>query len=325
MMKKLLLFLLMTTLPALGQYMPATWYGPAYAPNLVSVPTFSPSSPYTGSPTSVTITQGAIPATGQTIYYCYSGSTCAPSTVYSTAISFTTSGYICAYAAAAGSGYGNSGTTCWVGTNPNCSGTCADNFSGTVGTPLATYNGAWVSYNNVNQVAHFELGPSANEVQSLSTNSDAGALYSLSTSNFSTLLFPVPTGTVSVREVCVFATSYPTAGTQSGYCVRLTTPATVGGNYISLVWSKAGSYVTSSTISVASTSAVWLTLGVVPSGSNEVETVYINGSSVATYTDTSSVITSGIPGFLVDPTASADNYFGGVGQISWCDYLYPCL
>jgi hypothetical protein len=291
----------------------------------VSPPTFScspgsctnPPLQYTGGPTSVTITQGATPASGQTLLYCYSTSTCTPTTTYTAPISFTTSGSICAKSSAAT--YMTSATVCWVGFNPNCSGTCKDTFSGTTGTLLANYNTAWLSYSDVFQVANFKLGPSANEVEALTNNTDAGALYSFSTNNFSTIEIPVPTGTTSDRSVCVFATSNPTSSTQSGYCFRLTTPTTIGANYTGGFFFKNGIDAGGISFSVASTAPVFLTLGVAPSGGNEVLTAYINGASVGTHTDTSSVITTGSPGFTVQPLASADNFFG-----TWCDYQYPC-
>ena len=80
----------------------------------VSSPTFSPVSPYSGGATTVTITQGSTPATGQTIYYCVSTTPCTPSTVYTTGIAFTSTENIFAYASA--SGYQNSATVEWKGT-----------------------------------------------------------------------------------------------------------------------------------------------------------------------------------------------------------------
>jgi hypothetical protein len=212
-----------------------------------------------------------------------------------------------------------SATLCWSGTNPNCSGACIDTFSGTVGTLLTNHNTAWVSYSDVFFVGNFKLGPSANQVESLTTSTDAGALYSFSTSNFSTIEIPVPTGTTSDRSVCVFATSNPLNGTQSGYCFRLSTPTTVGGNYIGGFFFKNGIDLGGVSFSVVSTAPVWLTIGVVASGSNEVMTAYLNGTSIGTHTDTSSVITSGLPGFTVNPLASPDNFFG-----EWCDHQFPC-
>jgi hypothetical protein len=317
-----LLALLLSAAFAHGQLI---YVGQNFNGQTVSPPTFScspgsctnPPLQYTGGPTSVTITQGAIPASGQTLLYCYSTSNCTPTTTYTAPISFTTSGSICAQATAAT--YISSPPVCWAGFNPNCSGTCKDTFSGTAGTLLANYNTAWLSYDDVFQVSHFQLGPSANEVESLSTSSDAGALYSFSTSNFSTLMFPAATGTTSVREVCVFATSNPLTGTNSGYCFRVDNPTTVGNPYTTGQFFKAGTDEHGVTFSVPSTSAIAVTLGVVASGSDEILTGYINGTSVGTFTDTSSVITSGNPGFIVDPLASSDNFFG-----EWCDYQYPC-
>jgi len=86
----------------------------AYSTATVSNPTFSPSSPYTGGATTVTITQGSTPSTGQTIYYCVTTTTCTPSTVYTTGISFSSTENIFAYASA--SGYNNSATVEWQGT-----------------------------------------------------------------------------------------------------------------------------------------------------------------------------------------------------------------
>jgi hypothetical protein len=212
-----------------------------------------------------------------------------------------------------------SATLCWSGTNPNCSGACVDTFSGTVGTLLTNHNTAWLSYSNVFQVSHFQLGPSTNEVEALTNNTDAGALYSFSTNNFSTIEIPVPTGTTSQHSVCVFATSNPLASTQSGYCFRLTTPTTLGANYTGGFFFKNGVDAGGISFSVASTAPVFLTLGVTPSGGNEILTAYINGTSVGTITDTSSVITAGSPGFTVQPLASSDNFFG-----EWCDHQFPC-
>lgn len=91
-----------------------------------SAPTFSPTSPYSGGATTVTISDST---TGNTITYCQNTSSCTPATTYTTGISFTASGQICAFATAPG--FTQSSTVCWVG----------------------TFSSSPVTFNNVNTIA----------------------------------------------------------------------------------------------------------------------------------------------------------------------------
>ena len=88
----------------------ASWSG-TYVPSAVATPTFSPASPYTGGPTTVTISDST---SGAAIFYCQdTTNTCTPSTAGSS-VSFSSTGYIRAQATK--SGYTSSAIASWSGT-----------------------------------------------------------------------------------------------------------------------------------------------------------------------------------------------------------------
>jgi len=104
-----------------------------------ATPTFSPASPYTGSATTVTISDST---PSHTITSCTSDSGgCTPSNTGTTSIGFGSSGptYICAFANA--TGHTQSATACWMGTYemPTCGNPSQSSpYSGTYNVPPTT-------------------------------------------------------------------------------------------------------------------------------------------------------------------------------------------
>jgi hypothetical protein len=113
-MKTLLLFLALSV-PLHAQSILAPIVASSTNTATVSNPTIFPATGYSGGATSVTITQGAIPSTGQTIFYCtVSSGSCTPTTTYTGPLSFTATENIFYFASAAG--YTSSPTLEWSGT-----------------------------------------------------------------------------------------------------------------------------------------------------------------------------------------------------------------
>lgn len=112
-------------------YCPATntWVRSALATwETVATPTFSPSSPYTGEATTVTVSTAT---SGATIKYCTdTDNTCSPAsgTDYSAPVSITTTGYLRAIATK--TGVDDSAVASWSGTIGAGGGPITDDFAG---------------------------------------------------------------------------------------------------------------------------------------------------------------------------------------------------
>ena len=117
----------------------------AFNTAMAATPTFSPTSPYTGSATTVTISDAT---GGAAIVYCQdTTNTCTPATSGSS-VSFSSTGYIRAQATAGG--YNPSAIASWQGTIVSCT-IYTDNF-----TTTGALSGSWTvvtasGYNSVNQ------------------------------------------------------------------------------------------------------------------------------------------------------------------------------
>ena len=141
---------------------------------VVQTPVFSVPSPYSGSPTSVSIADATA---GAKILYCVdTTNTCAPSTLYTAAISFTTSEYIRAQGTLAGDTssaiavwQGSSATTqittsaCPVGTQYKPYAGCT--ISATGGVPPYTFGWSTTSGNGL--VEGLQLSPSTGVISGI--------------------------------------------------------------------------------------------------------------------------------------------------------------
>lgn len=128
----------------------------------VALPTFSPTSPYTGPSTSVTISD----STGSsTIKYCTdSNNTCDPSggTTYSTPVSVSSTGYLRAYATAAG--LDPSAVASWHGTIVSY---ISDTFTGT-----GALDSNWTDLNFTGNYAHLTIARASGVAQITSGGAD---------------------------------------------------------------------------------------------------------------------------------------------------------
>lgn len=112
-MKRLIsLLAFLCAVPVLAPAQNPIFFQSAFTSQTAATPTFTPTSPYSGGSTTVTISDAT---GGATIFYCTdTTNTCTPTTTYTTGLSFTSTEYIRAYATA--SGYNPSAVASWSGT-----------------------------------------------------------------------------------------------------------------------------------------------------------------------------------------------------------------
>jgi hypothetical protein len=197
------------------------------------------------------------------------------------------------------------GATPYSSNCPTGSGSCVDNFTGTSGTSLATYNPAWVQVTG-SGTAHTTGSDSAEIAGSYS----AIYYYSGSASNISQIVVAPSSTTRSYEKMaCVRSSSGV-----DGYCVGFS--AVSNGNYTACYVMKSYTYLASGSCGTVSATASH-TLRLVASGTSPVAlTVYVDGVQKATVTDSSSPYASGSPGFGIqgDGTPADSNV------TEWQDY-----
>ena len=176
-MKRLLLVcVLLLTCSAFGQYMRIGSVFPTGA-TAAATPTFSPAAGAVSNPT--TVTASTVTVDGCTMYL----DTNNPPTTAQSTYSVTTG--VTLYAQAKGcSTHSNSAVASAAYTITCTSGACSDNFSGTAGTLLATYNPQWSDSTSSN-LAHLVLVSGGGVYPT--ANIASSAFYSASTSLTSTV------------------------------------------------------------------------------------------------------------------------------------------
>ena len=176
-MKRLLLVcVLLLTCSAFGQYMRIGSVFPTGA-TAAATPTFSPAAGAVSNPT--TVTASTVTVDGCTMYL----DTNNPPTTAQSTYSVTTG--VTLYAQAKGcSTHSNSAVASAAYTITCTSGACSDNFSGTAGTLLATYNPQWSDSTSSN-LAHLVLVSGGGVYPT--ANIAGSAFYSASTSLTSTV------------------------------------------------------------------------------------------------------------------------------------------
>jgi hypothetical protein len=252
-------------------------------------PTFSPAAgPYI-SAQSVTISDTA-PAAA--IYYTTNGTTpTTSSTLYTGAITVSASETLEAIATAPGYLQSPVGSATYtIGTSlfgcPSGSGSCVDYFTGTSGTLLPAYNSRWVLAGGVNSISTTGV----NSAQ-ISASNSAVYYYNGSVSDTAQIsLAPSSTTIGYAKLACVRVSSgIP------GYCAGFS--AVSSGNYTACYVMKNFRYLgTASCGTIAATATHTLTL--VASGTSTITlSIYVDGVSKGTVTDSSSPYTISGSGF----------------------------
>lgn len=169
------------------------------------------------------------------------------------------------------------------------SGACSDSFTGTANTLLATHDSHWAG----NSAGNCKLSGSST-VWTSTSYLTCGASYTASTSDTSQVVVSGFTGGTSPTSKGVTLRVDP-AFTVS-YWLYLGTPS--GGNWTRCAIFKTG--VSKVTTTVSFSQSVDHTIKAVASGTNPVVlTLYVDGSSACTYTDSSSPLSAGYPGIVV--------------------------
>lgn len=177
------------------------------------------------------------------------------------------------------------------------SGSCSDNFVGPASQLLATHNNFWVSISSSNPVSNLALTGSGSVQVSGSPWNTAGAVFAYSSSDTAQITFKAaPFGTIDLdRRVCVRAVPNVT----DGYCFQLGYQSGTVSGWDRVVIRKSGAGV------AEGSSTGWLynadhTLRIVASGTTTVTvTAYVDGVVAGTYTDTTSPLGPGSPGFIL--------------------------
>jgi hypothetical protein len=310
----LLLWLALAPASVFGQ-VGSLFFQSAYSPiSPAASPTFSITSPYSGAATTVTLSDAT---SGATIYYCQdTTNTCSPTTA-GTSLSVSATGYIRASATA--SGYSSSAVASWQGTiTTSCtSGNCSDAFVGTSGTALATQDPNWETFSSDYSLTGLTLNGSGYATPA--ADGSGGALYGLSTSGTSAIIIPAGMTSSNHYDVDVYGTSSSTA-TFYGYLAILESSGGTNWNVLYLYKGESELTGNSSFTGTFPVSAPHtLSETATTSGSNEVITVYIDGVAQITYTDSSSPLTTGNPGFVVNGGSAPT---GGALVGPWEDYPY---
>jgi hypothetical protein len=252
-------------------------------------PVFNPVAGAYISAKTVTISDAA---PGAAIYYTTNGN--APttgSTLYSTPITVSASETIKAIATAPGYLQSPVGSATYAISPPflGCpsgSGTCVDNFTGSAGTALPTYNSRWV------------LAVGTNSISTTGTNSaqvsgSAGAVYYYngSVSDSAQITVAPSSTTINYEKLACVRVSNGIGG----YCVGFS--AVSSGNYTACYVMKNFKFLGNGSCGTVSATATH-TLGLVASGVSTVTlSVYVNGVLKGTVTDSSSPFTLAGSGF----------------------------
>jgi len=174
-------------------------------------------------------------------------------------------------------------------------GSCSDSFAGAAGTLLATHDANWSGTN----VGNCKLSGSGT-VQTSSAYVVCGASYSASTASTSQIVASGFTGGTSPTSKCAIIRS--SGSTNYDGCLGTAS----GGNWTKCQIHKSGTVEVST--AVAYSQATDHTIKLVASGTGPVVlTVYIDGTSACTYTDSTSPIASGNPGFYVSGNGTTAN------------------
>jgi hypothetical protein len=160
---------------------------------------------------------------------------------------------------------------------PNGSGSCVDNFTGTSGTLLPTYNSKWTLAGGTNSI--YTTG---SDSAGISGSASAVYYYSASTSDTAQITLAASGATIGYEKLaCVRVSSGV-----PGYCVGFS--AVSSGNYIACYVMKNFKYLGSGSCGTVSATASH-TLALVASGTSIVTlSIYVDGVLKGTVTDSSS-------------------------------------
>jgi hypothetical protein len=271
-------------------------------------PTFSPAAGEYTSAQAVTIADAAL---GAAIYYTTNGT--APttsSTLYTGAITVSTSETVEAIATAPGYLQSAVGSATYFISPPffGCpagSGSCVDNFTGTSGTLLPTYNSKWVLAAGTNAI--YTTGSNSAQI---SGTTSAAYYYSGSLSDTAQITVAPSSTTINYEKLACVRVSSGIAG----YCVGFS--AVSSGNYATCYVMKNFKYLGGGGCGTISATATH-TLGLVASGTSTVSlSVYVDGVLKGTVTDSSSPNTIAGSGFgLLGDGTAADSTVN-----EWQDY-----
>jgi subtilase family serine protease len=276
----------------------------------VPAPTFSPVAGQYTSTQAVTISDAA---PGSAIYYTTNGTTpTTGSALYAGVITVSASETVEAIATAPGYLQSPVGSATYIISSPffGCpagSGSCVDNFTGTSGTLLPTYNSLWTLAAGTNAI--YTTG---NNSAQISGTVSAVYYYNGSISDAAQITLAPSSTTIGYEKLaCVRVSSGI-----GGYCVGFS--AVSNGNYSACYVMKNFKYLGTGSCGTVSATAAH-TLGLVASGTSPVTlSIYVDGIARGTVTDSSaSPYTIAGSGFGLQgdgtPADSAVN--------EWQDYL----
>lgn len=169
---------------------------------------------------------------------------------------------------------------------PTGSGSCFDNFSGSAGTALPTYNSQWVLAGGTNSI--YTTGSGSAQI---SGSASSVYYYSASTSDTAQITLAPSSTTIGYEKLaCVRVSSgIP------GYCVGFS--AVSNGYYTACYVMKNFKYLGGGSCGTVSATATH-TLSLVASGTSAVTlSIYVDGVSKGTVTDSSSTYTVAGSGF----------------------------
>lgn len=306
MRRLLLVFVLLLTCSAFGQYMRIGSVFPT-ASTAAATPTFSPAAGAVSNPTTVTASTATVD--GCTMYL----DTSNPPTTAQSTYSVTTG--VTLYAQAKGcSTHTDSAVASAAYTITCTSGACSDSFVGTNGTLLTTHDPQWTALST-----YTVSGATLNGSDSVVSNTQlTGAYYAASTSDTSVVV--IRAGTASGGKG-VFVRGSSSSG---GYFGDFANNS--GGNYGYIYYYKNFVAVAHSATLGLSQSSDWC-LKAVASGTSTVTVTYSTAPFTAgncgsytlwvTETDSSSPLSAGHPGIVVNNNyLSSDNSALGL----WSDH-----
>jgi hypothetical protein len=167
-----------------------------------------------------------------------------------------------------------------------------DSFTDADNMALATHNALWASPGSTYLVTGFKI--SSNAVQTTGTFTTAGAYHTSSVSDTSQIVNKALSNTAQTVNKYV---AVRMGSATLGYAGRVTLS---GGNWTTAAFSKNGGGLGSSCSGLSYAAGSDHTMKIVASGTSTVSlTLYIDGTSVCSTTDSTSTITSGHPGFYV--------------------------
>jgi hypothetical protein len=317
MRRLLLVFVLLLTCSAFGQYMGIGSVFPT-ASTAAATPTFSPAAGAVSNPTTVTASTATVD--GCTMYL----DTSNPPTTAQSTYSVTTG--VTLYAQAKGcSTHTNSAVASAAYTITCTSGACSDSFSGTVGTLLTTHDANWQYNSGGAGNARLQLDGSGNIQGVAAVSLYASIYYSASTSQTSTVVWKASDGANSPHKgPCVNMS----ATANSGYCAINDVNPPTGGNFGHFYMYKnqgdPGLSADAINFSFSATTDLCVSLartGTTPATLTLSTAPYSGGvcgsfTSKGSITDLSSTLTGGSPGMLWDYSINQFNTLMG----AWRDY-----